>query len=59
MKPHPLLTAKMPLVLTKELQLAMVRWFIERERLRTRKLKRSDRHPRRYKVIKIVQLPKP
>ena len=59
MKPHPLLTAKMALRLTKELQLAMVRWLIERERLRTRKLKRSDRHPRRYKVIKIVQLPKP
>ena len=33
MKPHPLLTAKMPLVLTKELQLAMVSWFIERERM--------------------------
>ena len=59
MKPHPLLTAKMPLVLTKELQLAMVRWFIERERLWARKLKRSDQHPRRYKVIKILQLPKP
>ena len=57
MKPHPLRTAKMPLVLTKELQLAMVRWFIERERLRARKLKRSDRHPKRYKIIKIVQLP--
>ena len=57
MKPHPLLTAKMPLVLTKELQQAMVRRFIERERLRTRKLKRIDRHPRRYKIIKIVQLP--
>ena len=37
MKPHPLLTAKMPLVLTKELQLAMVRWFIERERLWARR----------------------
>ena len=59
MKPHPLLTAKMPLVLTKELQLAMVRWFIERERLRTRKLKRSDQHPRRYKLAKNQQLPKP
>ncbi len=57
MKPHPLLTAKMPLVLTKELQLAMVRWFIERERLRTRKLKRSDRHPRRYKLVNNQELP--
>ena len=28
MKPHPLLTATMPLVLTKELQLAIVRRFI-------------------------------
>ena len=59
MQPHPLLTAKMPLVLTKELQLAMVRWLIERERLRTRKLKRSDQHPRRYKLAKNQQLPKP
>ena len=59
MKPHPLLTAKMALRLTKELQLAMVRWFIERERLRTRKLKRSDQHPRRYKLAKNQQLPKP
>ena len=59
MKPHLLLTAKMPLRLTKELQQAMVRWFIERERLRTRKLKRSDRHPRRYKQPKNQQLPKP
>ena len=59
MKPHPLLTAKMPLVLTKELQLAMVSWFIERERMHTRKLKRSDRHPRRYKLAKNQQLPKP
>ena len=49
----------MPLVLTKELQLAMVRWLIERERLRTRKLKRSDQHPRRYKLAKNQQLPKP
>ncbi len=57
MKPHPLLTAKMPLVLTKELQLALVRWFIERERLRTRKLKRSDRHPRRYKLVNNQELP--
>ncbi len=57
MKSHPLLTAKMPLVLTKELQLAMVRWFIER--MRTRKLKRSDRHPRRYHLAKNQQLPKP
>ena len=52
MKPHPLLTAKMPLRLTKELQQAMVRWFIERERLWARKLKRSDQHPRRYKLAK-------
>ena len=59
MKPHPLLTAKMPLRLTKELQLAMVRWFIERERMRTRKLKRSDRHPKRYHLAKNQQLPKP
>ena len=59
MKPHPLLTAKMPLVLTKELQLAMVSWFIERERLRARKLKRSDRHPKRYHLAKNQQLPKP
>ena len=59
MKPHPLLTAKMPLVLTKELQLAMVRWFIERERSWARKLKRSDQHPRRYKLAKNQQLPKP
>ena len=57
MKPHPLLTATMPLVLTKEMELAIVRRFIERERLRARKLKRSDRHPKRYKIIKIVQLP--
>ncbi len=59
MKPHPLLTAKMPLRLTKELQQAMVRWFIERERLWARKLKRSDQHPRRYKLAKNQQLPKP
>ena len=59
MQPHPLLTAKMPLVLTKELQLAMVSWFIERERMWTRKLKRSDRHPRRYHLAKNQQLPKP
>ncbi len=58
MKPHPLLTAKMPLRLTKELQQAMVSWFIERERMRTRKLKRSDRHPRRYHLAKNQQLPK-
>ena len=57
MKPHPLLTEKMPLRLTKELQQAMVSRFIERERMRARKLKRSDRHPKRYKIIKIVQLP--
>ncbi len=37
MKPHPLLTAKMPLVLTKEMELAIVRRFIERERLWARK----------------------
>ena len=49
----------MPLVLTKELQLAMVRWFIERERLWARKAKRSDRHPRRYHLAKNQQLPKP
>ena len=59
MKPHPLLTAKMPLRLTKELQLAMVRWFIERECMRTRKLKRSDQHPKRYHLAKNQQLPKP
>ncbi len=59
MKPHPLLTAKMPLRLTKELQLAMVRWFIERERLWARTLMRSDRHPRRYHLAKNQQLPKP
>ena len=53
MKPHPLLTATMPLVLTKELQLAMVRWFIERERLWARKLKRSDRRPKSYKLARI------
>ena len=59
MKPHPLLTAKMPLVLTKKMELASVRWFIERERMRTRKLKRSDRHPKRYHLAKNQQLPKP
>ena len=59
MKPHPLLTAKMPLVLTKELQQAMVSWFIERERLWARKLKRRDRHPKRYQLAKNQQLPKP
>ena len=59
MKPQPLLTAKMPLVLTKELQLAMVRWFIERERLWARKAKRSDQHPKRYHLAKNQQLPKP
>ena len=59
MKPHPLLTAKMPLVLTKKMELAIVRWFIERERMRTRKLKRSDRHPRRYHLAKNQPLPKP
>ncbi len=59
MKPHPLLTAKMPLRLTKELQQAIVRRFIERERLRTRKLKRSDQQPRRYKLAKNQQAPKP
>ncbi len=53
MKPHPLLTATMPLVLTKELQQAIVRRFIERERMRARKLKRSDRHPKRYKLARI------
>ena len=59
MKPHPPLTAKMPLRLTKEMELAIVRWFIERERLWARKLKRSDQHPRRYKLAKNQQLPKP
>ena len=59
MKPHPLLTAPMPLVLTKELQQAMVSWFIERERLWARKLKRRDRHPKRYQLAKNQQLPKP
>ncbi len=59
MKPHPLLTAKMALRLTKELQQAMVSWFIERERMRARKLKRSDQHPRRYHLAKNQQLPKP
>ena len=59
MKPHLLLTAKMPLVLTKELQLAIVSWFIERERLWARKLKRRDRHPKRYQLAKNQQLPKP
>jgi len=59
MKPHLLLTAKMPLRLTKELQQVTVRWFIERERMHTRKLKRSDQHPRRYKLAKNQQLPKP
>ena len=59
MKPHPLLTATMPLRLTKELQLAIVSWFIERERLWARKLKRRDRHPKRYQLAKNQQLPKP
>ena len=59
MKPHPLLTATMPLVLTKELQQAIVRRFIERERLWARKLKRSDRHPKRYHLAKNQHLPKP
>ena len=49
----------MALRLTKELQLAMVSWFIERERLWARKLKRSDQYPRRYKLAKNQQLPKP
>ena len=57
MKSHPLLTETMPLVLIKELQLAIVRWFIERERMRTRKLKRSDQHPKRYHLAKNQQLP--
>ncbi len=39
--------------------LAMVRGFIERERMRTRKLKRSDRHPKRYHSAKNQHLPKP
>ena len=59
MKPHPLSAEKMPLRFTRELQQAMVRWFIERERLWARKLKRSDQHPRRYKLAKNQQLPKP
>ena len=59
MKPHPLLTAKMPLVLTKKMELAIVRWFIERERLWAGKLKRSDQHPKRYHLAKNQQLPKP
>ncbi len=53
MKPHPLLTATMPLVLTKELKQAMVSWFIECERLWTRKLKRGDRRPKHYKLARI------
>ncbi len=59
MKPHPLLTEKMPVVLTKELPRDMVRWFIERERMRTRKLKRSDRHPKRYHLAKNQHPPEP
>ena len=59
MKLHPLLTATMPLVLTKKMELAIVRRFIERERLWARKLKRSDQRPRRYKLAKNQQLPKP
>lgn len=51
MKPHPSLTATMPLRLTKELQQAVVSWFIER--MCTRKLKRSVRHPKRYHLAKI------
>lgn len=50
MKPHQLLTAKMPLVLTKDLQLAIERWFTER--MCTRKLKRSVRHPKCYHLAK-------
>ena len=59
MKLHPLLTATMPLVLTKKMELAIVRRFIERERLWARKLKRSDQRPRRYKLAKNQQLSKP
>ena len=59
MKRHPLLTNEMPLLITKELLRDMVRWFIERERMRTRKLKRSDQHPKRYHLAKNQQLPKP
>ena len=33
--------------------------YKERERMRTRKLKRSGQHPRRYKLAKNQQLPKP
>ena len=40
-------------LITKEMLLAMVRGFIERERMRTRKLKRSDRRPKRYKLARI------
>ena len=59
MKPHPVLTATLPRVITKELLRDMVRWFIERERMRTRKLKRSDQHPKRYHLAKNQHLPKP
>ena len=50
---------KIKSLITKEMLLAMVRGFIERERLWARKLKRSDQHPRRYKLAKNQQLPKP
>ena len=43
---------KIKSLITKEMLLAMVRGFIERERMRTRKLKRSDRHPKRYHLAK-------
>ncbi len=44
---------KIKSLITKEMLLAMVRGFIERERMRTRKLKRSDRRPKRYKLARI------
>ena len=50
---------KIKSLITKEMLLAMVRGFIERERLWARKLKRSDQRPRRYKLAKNQQLPKP
>ncbi len=48
---------KIKSLITKEMLLAVVRGFIERERMRTRKLKRSDRHPKRYHLAK--NQPKP
>ena len=46
-------STKIKSLITKEMLLAMVRGFIERERMRTRKLKRSDRRPKRYKLARI------